>query len=143
MARIDFLTGVLNSRAFYQIATAEIQRSGRYGHPLTLAYIDLDNFKTVNDEFGHSTGDELLKTVARTFSDNLRSSDYVARLGGDEFAILMTETSAQAALNVVARIQVLLEEQDAEKPLVYYHQRRFSHLPETAAVHRQADPDGG
>ncbi len=94
LARIDFLTGVLNSRAFDQIAAAEIQRSDRYGHPLTLAYLDLDNFKTINDEFGHSTGDELLKTVAVTIHDNLRSSDYVARLGGDEFAILMTETEA-------------------------------------------------
>jgi diguanylate cyclase (GGDEF)-like protein len=110
-ARMDFLTGVLNSRAFDQIATAEIRRSGRYGHPLTLAYIDLDNFKAVNDEFGHSTGDVLLKTVAGTINENLRSSDYVARLGGDEFAILMTETEAQAALNVVTRIQALLEEQ--------------------------------
>ena len=111
LARIDFLTGVLNSRAFDQIATAEIQRSGRYGHPLTLAYLDLDNFKTVNDEFGHSTGDVLLKTVAGTIGNNLRSSDYVARLGGDEFAILMTETETQAALNVVSRIQALLEVQ--------------------------------
>jgi diguanylate cyclase (GGDEF)-like protein len=111
LARIDFLTGVLNSRAFDQIATAEIQRSGRYGHPLALAYIDLDNFKAVNDGFGHSTGDVLLKTVAETIRDNLRSSDFVARLGGDEFAILMTETGEQAALNVVTRIQALLAEQ--------------------------------
>jgi diguanylate cyclase (GGDEF)-like protein len=110
-ARIDFLTGVLNSRAFDQIATAEIRRSGRYGHTLTLAYIDLDNFKAVNDKFGHSTGDLVLKTVAKTISENLRSSDIIARLGGDEFAILMAETEAQAALNVVTRIQALLEEQ--------------------------------
>jgi diguanylate cyclase (GGDEF)-like protein len=110
-ARSDFLTGVLNSRAFDQLATAEIQRSARYNHPLTLAYIDLDNFKLVNDQFGHSTGDALLKSVARTISDNLRASDYIARLGGDEFAILMTETGAEAALNVIARLQALMEEQ--------------------------------
>jgi len=110
-ARSDFLTGVLNSRAFDLLATAEIQRSARYGHPISLAYIDFDNFKSVNDEFGHSTGDLLLKTVSRTIYDNLRTSDYVARLGGDEFAILMTETGADAALAVVARIKALMEEQ--------------------------------
>jgi len=114
-ARSDFLTGALNSRAFEQIAAAEIQRSGRYSHPLTLAYIDIDNFKAVNDEFGHSTGDGLLKTIARTISENLRTTDYVARLGGDEFAVLMPETGAEAALMVMARIQALLEEQMREK----------------------------
>ncbi len=98
-ARSDFLTGVLNSRAFDQLVTSEIQRSGRYDHPLTLAYFDIDNFKAVNDTFGHSTGDALLKTVARTIGENLRMSDYVARLGGDEFAILMTETGAESALD--------------------------------------------
>jgi diguanylate cyclase (GGDEF)-like protein len=110
-ASSDFLTGVLNSRAFDQLTTAEIQRSGRYDHPLTLAYIDIDNFKAINDAFGHSTGDELLKTVATTIRDHLRRTDYVARLGGDEFAILMTETGAESALIVVARLQALVEDQ--------------------------------
>ena len=110
-ARSDFLTGVLNSRAFDQLADAEIQRSGRYDHPLTLAYIDIDNFKAINDAFGHSTGNALLKTVASTICDNLRASDYVARLGGDEFAILMAETGAESALILVARLQALVEEQ--------------------------------
>jgi len=108
-ARIDFLTGVLNSRAFDQILVAEIQRSNRYGHLLTLAYVDIDNFKSINDDFGHSTGDRLLQIVARTIHDGLRASDHVARLGGDEFSILMPETGAEAGLSVVARIQALLE----------------------------------
>jgi diguanylate cyclase (GGDEF)-like protein len=111
LARIDFLTGVLNSRSFDQIISAEIQRSDRYSHPLTLAYIDIDNFKAINDTKGHSTGDALLRNVGRTISEALRSTDHVARLGGDEFAILMPETGAEAGLNVVARIQALLEEQ--------------------------------
>ncbi len=110
-ARVDFLTGVLNSRAFYAIIAAEIQRSDRYGHPLTLAYIDIDNFKAVNDANGHSAGDELLRNVAMTISENLRATDYVARLGGDEFAILMPETGGEAALAVTARTQALLDEQ--------------------------------
>ncbi len=110
-ARIDFLTEVLNSRAFDQIITDEILRSDRYGHPLTLAYMDLDNFKTINDEFGHSTGDALLRIVARIICESLRATDHVARLGGDEFAILMPETGAEAGLSVVARIHAILEEQ--------------------------------
>jgi diguanylate cyclase (GGDEF)-like protein len=114
-ASSDFLTGVLNSRAFDQIVTSEIQRSTRYGHPISLAYIDIDNFKVVNDEFGHSTGDALLRTVSGTIHVNLRASDYVARLGGDEFAILMTETGAEAGLSVVTRMQARLEEQMQEK----------------------------
>jgi diguanylate cyclase (GGDEF)-like protein len=73
--------------------------------------MDIDNFKAVNDEFGHSVGDALLRTVAGTISANLRTTDYIARLGGDEFAILMPETGAEAALTVTARIQGLLEEQ--------------------------------
>jgi len=109
LARLDHLTSVLNSRAFDQIVTAEIQRLGRYDHPLTLAYLDLDNFKAVNDQFGHSTGDQLLKDFARAINENLRSTDHVARLGGDEFAILMTETEAEAALNVIARIQEITD----------------------------------
>ncbi len=107
----DFLTGVLNSRAFDQIANAEIQRSARYGHSMSLAYIDLDNFKGVNDAYGHSTGDNLLKIVASTIGENLRVTDNIARLGGDEFAILLPETSEEAALNVLTRIHALVEGQ--------------------------------
>lgn len=122
-ARVDFLTGVLNSRAFDQIAAAEIQRSARYDHPMTLAYLDLDNFKAINDNFGHSSGDMLLKNVAGTISENLRLTDHIARLGGDEFAILMPETGAEAALNVVTRVQSLIEEQ-----------MQKNHWPVTASI---------
>ena len=110
LARVDFLTGVLNSRAFDQIASTEIQRLARYSHPIALAYLDLDNFKAINDTLGHSTGDSLLKTVASAIRENLRSTDHVARLGGDEFAILMPETGEEAALTVVARVQSMIED---------------------------------
>lgn len=93
-ARTDFLTGVLNTRAFTELAHTELARSRRYAHPLTVAYIDLDNFKSVNDSRGHSQGDHLLQSVASTLHANLRDSDIVARMGGDEFAVLLPETAA-------------------------------------------------
>ncbi|BCR03245.1 hypothetical protein DESUT3_03140 [Desulfuromonas versatilis] len=97
ISRTDFLTGALNRRAFYDLSTRELQRARRYRHPFTLAYIDLDNFKQVNDRFGHREGDQLLKVVAQNLAASLRSTDVVARLGGDEFAVLLTETGVASA----------------------------------------------
>ncbi|CAN5254436.1 hypothetical protein BH24PSE2_BH24PSE2_07900 [soil metagenome] len=108
LARTDFLTGVLNARAFIELAQTEIYRSRRYAHPLTVAYIDLDNFKIVNDQRGHSQGDELLRTVAATLQTRLRKSDSVARMGGDEFALLLPETGQAAAEPVVEKVQAAL-----------------------------------
>jgi len=108
LSRTDYLSGVLNSRAFYPLVAAEIERQQRHKHPFSLVYIDLDNFKSVNDIFGHTTGDDLLKTVARTIEENSRTTDAVARLGGDEFAILLIETDAGAAQLTIERMQALL-----------------------------------
>jgi len=83
----------------------EINRARRYGHPFTMVCLDLDNFKTVNDRFGHSTGDVLLRLVARTIQENIRATDTVARLGGDEFAILLPETGLNIAEVIMERIQ--------------------------------------
>ena len=93
-ARLDFLTQIANRRAFYEAAATEVIRARRYHRPLTLVYIDLDNFKVVNDTFGHKTGDGLLVEVAATLRINIRGSDPVARLGGDEFVILLAETGS-------------------------------------------------
>jgi diguanylate cyclase (GGDEF)-like protein len=92
LARTDFLTGASNARAFYDQAEMEISRSRRSHQPLSIAYIDLDNFKKVNDTRGHTEGDKVLKEVVSTLKQSLRASDLVARLGGDEFAILLPET---------------------------------------------------
>jgi len=104
-SRIDFLTGIRNRRHFIELVNTEINRARRYGHPFTLVCIDLDNFKTVNDCFGHSTGDILLRFVARTIQENIRVTDTVARLGGDEFAILLPETGRNVAETILRKVQ--------------------------------------
>jgi diguanylate cyclase (GGDEF)-like protein len=97
LSRLDPLTGVANRRSFVEHTAAEILRAARYHRPLTIAYVDIDGFKAINDERGHQTGDDLLKLVATTLHAHVRRTDAVARLGGDEFAISLAETDADAA----------------------------------------------
>ena len=108
LSRLDPLTGTLNGRAFQEQANAEIERARRYGHPFTVAYIDLDDFKTVNDRFGHNTGNIVLCTVAETASGNVRATDIVARLGGDEFVLLFPESGEESARTALDKISSLL-----------------------------------
>lgn len=105
LARIDYLTEIANKRYFYESASKEINRSDRYRYPFTVAYIDLDDFKRVNDLFGHAAGDNLLRTTAQTLKSSVRVADTVARIGGDEFAILLPETDYENAENVIKRVQ--------------------------------------
>lgn len=104
-ARSDFLTGAFNARAFYDIAATEMARALRYGHPFTLAYIDLDHFKEMNDRFGHRKGDEVLRRVVEAIQERIRKNDVLARLGGDEFAMLLPETDTQAAQKIMIRLK--------------------------------------
>jgi diguanylate cyclase (GGDEF)-like protein len=100
MARLvtqDQLTNVLNARAFAERLGQELERNRRYPRPLTLMYMDLDNFKVINDTHGHQTGDAVLRLVADAMRSAVRQADVVGRLGGDEFAVLMPETDAQFA----------------------------------------------
>jgi diguanylate cyclase (GGDEF)-like protein/PAS domain S-box-containing protein len=108
LARCDALTGLANRRAFYERAEQERKRAARYRRPLSLAYIDLDNFKHVNDTRGHEAGDQVLTTVAAIFGKNLRSEDMAARLGGDEFALLLPEAGDAAAAFVIHKVHRLL-----------------------------------
>jgi len=105
LARTDSLTGIANRRYFIELANAEINRAGRYKHPFTIIHLDLDNFKKVNDRFGHSAGDVLLRLVASTIRNNIRATDIVARLGGDEFVILLPETGPEPAGMIASKIQ--------------------------------------
>jgi diguanylate cyclase (GGDEF)-like protein len=94
----DFLTKASNSRAFYNYAAIEINRIKRYNKPLTIAYLDIDNFKKINDAKGHLEGDKLLMVTAAFLRANIRATDAVARLGGDEFAILLPEMPPEPAI---------------------------------------------
>lgn len=105
IARTDDVTGVSNRRAFYEAVESEYHRARRNTQPLTLVVLDLDNFKLVNDRYGHSTGDRALRTVAQIIQRGIRITDAVARLGGDEFAILLPETNEEAGSVVVGRLQ--------------------------------------
>jgi diguanylate cyclase (GGDEF)-like protein len=93
----DPLTNVLNARAFADRLSQELDRNRRYPRPLALLYMDLDNFKVINDTHGHQTGDAVLRLVADAMRRSVRLADIVGRLGGDEFAVLMPETDAQVA----------------------------------------------
>ncbi|MCG2806865.1 MAG: GGDEF domain-containing protein [Coriobacteriia bacterium] len=110
LAREDSLTGIANARVFEEYAQRTLLASRRNGRPFTLAYVDLDRFKHVNDEFGHSEGDKLLRVVATLIADGVRSTDVVARLGGDEFGILMPDTEAEPARMTLDRIAVALHD---------------------------------
>jgi diguanylate cyclase (GGDEF)-like protein len=111
LARTDFLTGVLNARFFRELAQMEINRSMRYKRTFTIAFIDVDNFKSINDTFGHTTGDTVLRAIATNMKAHLRKTDFVARAGGDEFTILLPETNKQTAPIVMSNMQrALLKE---------------------------------
>ena len=110
LANTDPLTGALNRRSFNEIAekkmiTAELNR-----RPYTMVYIDLDDFKVVNDKFGHAIGDRVLKAVADTIQGQIRSTDFLARLGGDEFALLLVDLGQEGAHRIVQRLhQAMLD----------------------------------
>lgn len=110
LALSDALTGVANMRVLGGDIEREIERLRRYGRPFTLAYLDLDQFKSVNDTFGHQAGDDILRSVAVFLAEHARDVDTVARLGGDEFAVLMPETDERAAATAVERMSHGLHE---------------------------------
>ena len=113
--RIDYLTGLANKRQFDEIANTEIQRALRYKHSFTVAYMDIDYFKMVNDRFGHHTGNILLCAVTKIIKKNIRKIDLAARIGGDEFVILMPETGRKSAEVVINRMQKSLVDLMQEK----------------------------
>jgi diguanylate cyclase (GGDEF)-like protein len=107
-ADADPLTGLANQRAFHDRLGTEVERSQRYGRPLSVACLDVDGFKDVNDHFGHQVGDAVLREVGARLTAVARAADLVARIGGDEFAILLPETTAEAAEAVARRAHELI-----------------------------------
>ncbi|MFZ0424642.1 MAG: GGDEF domain-containing protein [Xanthobacteraceae bacterium] len=110
LATTDGLTSVYNRRHFETLARLEWGRFQRYGRPLSLLTIDIDNFKAINDRFGHDAGDLVLKAIADDCAMMRRETDIVARTGGEEFALLLPETSDGAAEIVAERLRRLVEE---------------------------------
>lgn len=105
----DSLTGIANTRYFMEFFEREIKKAKRTNLPFTLLYIDLDNFKYINDTYGHQVGDSLLKMIAKTVNGSIRPSDIFARLGGDEFAILLPESDYSESNNLIKRIKKTIE----------------------------------
>ncbi len=110
LARTDALTGAANARTFYEQAAIELRRAGRTEHAFTIAYVDLDNFKQVNDEMGHPVGDEVLRVVVSTMLGDTRVSDVVARIGGDEFVLFLPDTDTDGASMGLAKLQSSIHE---------------------------------
>src|SRR6185503_10538796 len=102
-ARTDGLTGCLNHAAMQDTLRREVERASRTGGRLSVAIVDLDNFKQVNEEHGHQMGDEVLRAVGRVLRDNVRTYDTVARYGGDEFAVIAIDADEDAAAEVMGR----------------------------------------
>lgn len=109
LAITDELTGAYNRRYFYELVDLELARSKRYNHPVSLLMIDLDNFKTVNDRFGHATGDQVLKGVAEQIQRTVRECDTLGRYGGEEFVLLLPETPLDKAVEVAERLRRMIE----------------------------------
>lgn len=118
LASHDFLTGILNRRAFYEAGQAETSRARRHHRPLALALLDLDDFKALNDRYGHATGDAALKVVAICLTASTRESDHVVRLGGDEFAVLLPEVELAGAEEIGRKFMQALDSALAPFPLV-------------------------
>ncbi len=105
----DYLTGLYNRRKFEEFLSYEIKRSTRHQHKFSILMIDLDNFKYVNDTYGHASGDMVLKEVTEILGSNLRNADILARIGGDEFAVILPETPYEEGFAVVEKLRSQLE----------------------------------
>ena len=114
-ATIDPLTGLCNRRVGEQRLAAEAERSRRYGHPLTVLALDLNDFKQVNDQYGHRAGDQVLKEFAQRLVTTIRASDLAVRMGGDEFLVILLECPSEQVQAMLARLKPLEVEYHGEK----------------------------
>ncbi len=105
MAMTDELSGLGNRRAFFEWGNVISSAAGRYGHTTSMMMIDIDNFKTINDTYGHAVGDKVIVALAKTLREDIRDSDIIGRIGGDEFAIAMPETRAQKSCELAERLR--------------------------------------
>ncbi len=108
----DYLTGALNRQAFFHILDQEYSRVTRFGEPGCIVLLDIDNFKNINDKFGHAAGDKVLIAITRFIIENMRPYDSVCRYGGEEFLMCMPKTTVEMAHNIVERIREKLSQQE-------------------------------
>ena len=113
-ARRDFLTGLPNRQAYDERIREEVERANRYSRSLSLLMIDIDDFKMINDTFGHPCGDIVLQQMAKLLNNNVRRMDFVARYGGEEFVIILPETALQGAVELANRIRLVIKESPFE-----------------------------
>jgi diguanylate cyclase (GGDEF)-like protein len=114
LADMDVLAPVLNRRAFLREMKRVASFAQRYGSPASVVFFDLDNFKSVNDRFGHAAGDEALKAVAKRLQANVRESDLVGRMGGDEFAVLLAQADKETAVSKAQSLADAIREQPVQ-----------------------------
>jgi diguanylate cyclase (GGDEF)-like protein len=108
-ATIDKLTGVANRQQLLATLFSEVERASRYSRPFSVAFVDIDHFKAVNDTYGHAAGDIVLRGVAQSIASNLRSTDLIGRYGGEEFMILLSETSAEDAASLAEKLRHMVQ----------------------------------
>ena len=118
LALIDGLTGLFNNRFFLKNLETEMVRTKRTGHSCSLMIIDLDNFKPLNDTFGHVKGDKFLREVGKILQENVRATDMVCRYGGDEFAVIMPATELYPAIRLAHRLHYAISKIPAPGGLV-------------------------
>lgn len=105
----DHLTGLANRRRFERQLEREVGRTLRYGHPFSLLMVDIDNFKNLNDSFGHDAGDDAIRRIGRVLREGTRGIDLAARIGGEEFGVLLVETKQQGAIEVAERLRLAIK----------------------------------
>jgi len=137
MAATDYLTGIANRRSFFELAEKEVSKSARKGTPLCVIAMDLDNFKVINDTYGHAAGDKVLIHAVRQIQGHLRTYDMLGRLGGEEFAILLPDTPLEQGLIIGQRIQ-----ESISIGAVIYDDREISVTMSAGLSFRQTGKDG-
>ena len=110
MAITDPLTGLYNPRGLSELGRREIDRARRFNRPLSAIFLDLDDFKEVNDTYGHVNGDQVLISLANACRQNIREVDIIGRMGGDEFVVLLPETELKSACQVAERLRRFTEQ---------------------------------
>jgi diguanylate cyclase (GGDEF)-like protein len=133
----DHLTGLANRRRFERQLEREVVRTRRYNRPFCLLMLDIDNFKTVNDTFGHETGDEAIRRLAKVLQAGTRGIDLAARIGGEEFAVILPETDFDVGFDVAERLRVAISK--VEIPVAGHITASFgvAEFPQSAVTGRE------